>query len=349
MTFSKESLGWYHGLIRYTENPGGYDVLVKEGTIREQMRRIEGKNLLLAKDLQSLLMVLNRGEIPTIILKGAYLANNIYPAGLRPVGDIDIMICQENWDYVIMHLEELGYSLSLKGLPLWMHKELAGKVSCVKVQNTYPPLDIHIKLGPYPYLGRIGPQYLWSQTERVIIQGCNTLVLRPELFLIHLCLHLHHHFHENWLVSSCDIAAVLRFYGEDFDWNIFLQGVLANNLQVPVQFSLLQTSTRFGLIYPDKVLAALNKKQGLVQGLVFKESTVAGKGDFDKYLLQFLTTPGLVVKIRCLLTFLIPSPGFIKEGTGIDSTKKVYSMLLYYLRLIKTFKRFLLTGIGKKY
>ncbi|MFM7326680.1 MAG: nucleotidyltransferase family protein, partial [Nodosilinea sp.] len=69
-------------------------------------------NLTLVRELKTILAALNRATIPVIVLKGAYLAQAIYPQlHLRQMGDMDLLVPQERVVEAYALVQSLGYQV----------------------------------------------------------------------------------------------------------------------------------------------------------------------------------------------------------------------------------------------
>ncbi|OPY59384.1 MAG: hypothetical protein A4E55_00244 [Pelotomaculum sp. PtaU1.Bin035] len=308
----EEKGGWFHPLFYYTKDPDHY---FARQDIKETMRRITARNLIIFSELKTVLDVLNKAAVPAIILKGLCLAEDYYPPGVRPLSDLDLLIKREDIEKSVKIINNLGYKLLGKGLPFSIHRDFAEKVTYHRTNGVMPvTLDLHTSLGPYPYLGRVKTAVLWQAARPRKVAGIDVLCLCPEHFLLHLCLHMFQHRYENWLFSACDMLLLTRrYHGDEINWSYFLKNVSDYKLHLPVAFSLKKTAKYFGRVSPGPVLEQLeNYRAGIIEQKLF--NYYFGKtGAKDKYLIQFLTQPGLISKARCLFITLFPSRRIIRE------------------------------------
>ena len=68
------------------------------------------RNTVLFQELERILRILAEANIPVIVLKGAALAQTIYPdIALRPMTDLDILVKSEHLDRAVELLRTTGY------------------------------------------------------------------------------------------------------------------------------------------------------------------------------------------------------------------------------------------------
>ncbi len=150
--------------------------------------------------------VLARLPVPPVVLKGAYLAECVYPApGLRPMNDIDLLFQPDDLPMVTAALGELGYGSKDKS------PELGPGIT--KHTSTFQRAGGPAAT-PNPYLSAAGSRMIephrsleeswfglrcdltpgmWERSRPVEIAGCPARALSPPDALLHLCVHLTFH------------------------------------------------------------------------------------------------------------------------------------------------------------
>ena len=146
---------------------------------------------------------------PPIVLKGAYLADQVYPApGLRPMNDIDLLFRPEDLQAVAEVLHGLGYGSKEKS---------AGEgPGITKNTSTFQRArhDAAPAATPNPYLSAGGSRMIephrsleeswfglrcdltpgmWDRSVIRTLAGQPARVLNPADALLHLCVHLTYH------------------------------------------------------------------------------------------------------------------------------------------------------------
>jgi hypothetical protein len=150
--------------------------------------------------------ILSRLPAPPIVLKGAYLAECVYPApGLRPMNDIDLLFQPAGLPAAAEALHGLGYG-SMDKSP-----ELGPGIT--KHTSTFQK-QASAAATPNPYLSATGSRMvephrsleeswfglkcdltpgMWARSRPVEIAGCPARALAPADALLHLCVHLAFH------------------------------------------------------------------------------------------------------------------------------------------------------------
>ncbi len=150
--------------------------------------------------------VLARLPVQPVVLKGAYLAECVYPApGLRPMNDIDLLFQPDDLPKVTAALGELGYGSKDKSPDLGP--------GITKHTSTFQRAGGPAAT-PNPYLSATGSRMIephrsleeswfglrcdltpgmWERSRPAEIAGCAARVLAPSDALLHLCVHLTFH------------------------------------------------------------------------------------------------------------------------------------------------------------
>jgi hypothetical protein len=165
--------------------------------------------------------VLARLPSPPIVLKGAYLAEKIYPApGLRPMNDIDLLFRPEDLLAVSRVLHELGYASKEKspdlGPSITKHTRTFKRQIVetprprhsvpgicdrgVSTSNPYLSVDANRMIEPHRSLEEswfglkcdLTPG-MWERSLEIQIAGQRARALSPEDNLLHIGVHLAFH------------------------------------------------------------------------------------------------------------------------------------------------------------
>jgi hypothetical protein len=182
------------------------------------------RNSTLYQELGQVLAALQNADIPTIVLKGAHLAESVHDnVALRPMGDVDILVKKTGVVRAGETLLALGYTSRQR----W--RDMVDAASHHLQPFTKPnaaPVEIHwlivTQIGPnarvvHPF--HIDVNGLWERAQPATIAGVQTHVLSPQDLLLHLCIHASRHrkFRVR-LRAFCDIAATIRRYETEIDW-----------------------------------------------------------------------------------------------------------------------------------
>lgn len=188
------------------------------GDVREKLANAYYKtlahNTLLYEELTRILSAFEAAAIPVILLKGAALAQTVYPnIGLRPMGDLDLLIHLHDLPQVTQILQGMGYTDD--GGELWcgFNRLFAYEKNFTRHVHGQPVLvEPHWNL-----IGgeasRVRPEIAWFW------QHSNGQHLQPEAHLLYLTAHafIKPHAHvEIRLLWLMDIAFLLR--QNEIDW-----------------------------------------------------------------------------------------------------------------------------------
>lgn len=161
------------------------------------------------KSLYEVLEVFHKAGIKVILLKGSHMAQFVYEdAGVRPMGDIDILVRKEDLSKAEELLLQIGYNNQQKStkakshlhLPYFIHPE--GNV----------PLELHWTITKPIWRFNIDLEGIWERAKTVRKDGIDMLVFSPEDLLLYLSLHAvyQHNLRVLGLVPYCDIAAIIH-------------------------------------------------------------------------------------------------------------------------------------------
>jgi hypothetical protein len=208
------------------------------------------RNTSLYAQLGSILGSLADADKPTMLLKGAALAQKLYGnVSLRTMGDVDLLVRHEDWADVEQLLLRQGLEASLA------HPDF-GDHSIFRIGG---PLLIHLEVhphivGPPYYRRRMSEEWLWEDARPLLINDAATFMLSTEKAAIHACLHLlqHQASHLRWV---CDIVEMCR--DESFDWDTLVRLVVEARLVLPVRIALERCQDLLGLPLPREVLEQL--------------------------------------------------------------------------------------------
>ena len=162
------------------------------------------------KSLYEVLEVFHKAGIKVLLLKGSHLAQFVYQdAGVRPMGDIDILVRKEDLSKAENLLLQMGYENQQENakagshhlhLPYFIHPE--GKVY----------LELHWTITKPIWKFNIDIEGIWERAKAVKKDGIDMLVFSLEGLLLYLSLHAtyQHHLMTLGLVPFCDIAAIIH-------------------------------------------------------------------------------------------------------------------------------------------
>ena len=195
-------------------------------TLRGGYTKTSMRNLLIYSQLDRLTSIFHQKKIPLILLKGAYMAKNLYgDIGLRPMQDLDIMCRREDRMAAEKILSDLGYrqlAFGFEATPKTPFDDTTFYPSPGKKKDVH--IDLHVD--PFSRL-RLNPALagsIWESALPLSPDNPQLFSLSPEYQLLHLCHHLHKHIAtENiMLYWLSDIDETIKKYQGQIKWDIFV-------------------------------------------------------------------------------------------------------------------------------
>ncbi len=216
-------------------------------------------NVRLYEELRPLLLALHEVGIPVLVLKGAYLAENVYRnIALRPMSDIDLLVpasrAREAWRVV----KALGYRLIYPATETLIPS--FGKDFVCQKPGGFVPVEVHWTIRITDEKDCMDDEELWqnARTVRIAEMKIDTATLSVEDFLLHLCLHAScQHEFDFGLRALCDIAIFIERFEPEIDWPALRARVSRHHWRKGVYLILHLASARTGAAVPVEVLTAL--------------------------------------------------------------------------------------------
>ncbi|PKN89353.1 MAG: hypothetical protein CVU51_00775 [Deltaproteobacteria bacterium HGW-Deltaproteobacteria-1] len=205
---------------------------------------------------QSLLVIkaLNSANIPTIPLKGIVMANSIYESiGLREMNDCDLLVPPEKLAKAAEILTGMGYK---PARPFYVDSIIHTDLHLPGfIKKGHVTIEIHWNITSPNIYYSIDPRALWEEAVPVQILDYDTIMLSPEDFLLHLCMHTSYQHQFNFgLRPSCDIAEVIDHFGSTLDWLTIAERAKQRNWTRGVYLALVIASEFAGAHVPKDFL-----------------------------------------------------------------------------------------------
>lgn len=218
------------------------------------------RNRRLYKSIGEIWGAFQQEGLQAIGLKDLTLTRTIFPdIGLRPMGDLDILIHQKDYPRVEKCLNKLGYALWPGSDNPYSAKYAWGVHFHRATDNTWLDLQWGILQLEWDICGErnfdFDLDHLWLGARPVLIDDLEILALRPEDLLFHLCMHLEGHYYAE-LILFCDIAELLQQQGDQLDWDYFISRVKKSRVESSIYYVLLFVQQLFDCPLPN-LLATL--------------------------------------------------------------------------------------------
>jgi diadenosine tetraphosphatase ApaH/serine/threonine PP2A family protein phosphatase len=294
------------------------------------------------KELKTILAALNNAAIPVIVLKGAYLAQAVYPQlHLRQMGDMDLLVPKERVVEAYAILEDLGYA-SLYGTITLGPLEEGHHLTPLRKAPGLPLVELHWTLCDADEAGNFNLAELWQRAQPLTLAGEPALALAPEDLILHLCHHAaYHHQFDMGLRGLMDISRVVERFGTQLDWGALQRTAEAWGWQRGVYLTLALTQALFDLSLPDPIAQAI---QAVVPNPDFVEQTqtlLLQPKQANRYLTGVLSYQalGLTLAQRVIRTLgrTFPSPQRMAEIYPIRPSYWAPRLYRYYWQRLRAY------------
>jgi hypothetical protein len=206
----------YHSLVQ--SDAVGLIPAAAAQPLRNSYYANAARNSLLYDDLQKLLLALRQEKIDVIVLKGAALAETVYPhRAVRPMSDIDLLVRKEQLSKLEFKLLDMGYLFNGHGRAKEFYLEHRYHWVFAKRSDMSIEIHWHIKRPEGPF--SIDIDEFWKRAQWTKIASVETLVLCPEHLVLYLCQHMWKHNLLGGIRPLCDIAETTNYYRDEIDWS----------------------------------------------------------------------------------------------------------------------------------
>lgn len=278
------------------------------------------RNMLLLSELGGVLRGLAAANIPVVVLKGAALAETVYPnLALRTLGDVDLLVHQHDWGRV----ESVLTADDFRPLRAETHAgtlaAFENEMAFRKASRVPLDIDLHWSLFDSPhYQSAIPMEWFWQTAQPARIAGESVSVLGIEAEILHLCGHLWLHHTGSELFWLHDVAEVVTSGATRIDWRCLLERTQQFDLVLPVRKTLIRISEEWGAPVPRDVLAELGAVQPSAQERrVNAWLTSENRPPSQRLWADLISLPTWPLRLRFLWTNLIPSAAYMRERYGI--------------------------------
>jgi len=266
--------------------------ILRTAAVREEVRTNTYRSI-----CRKVLSILAANEIPTILLRGAALADTVYAApALRHSHDIDILSEPRNWDSIVTLLVSLGFVL----------RQTETSIDCPKVvleHRTRLPLVLHRNLFEISFYN---PDLsdVWSRSQTCVIADVAARVLSPTDALLHLCGHASYSPSRESFRWISDAWFVIDKH-RDLKWDLLLDCAHRNHLTLPLSVALGYLSKDLNAPIPsgflDSLYATAAKSTAIGRELALFGARSDPRGGFKNLLRRTKSWRGRAYIIKWML------------------------------------------------
>lgn len=291
-------------------------------------------NTMMFEEFERVLDILEKYQIPVILLRGYAMIHTIYKdPGLRPCDDIDILVKKENLSIVNDLLIQLGFYSPPSYPLLYLKNDLM--------------IDVHLDLAG---LSRIQSRRFgfkeeaalwWENCRNFPVPASNrtctttassykhVFILNTHDFIITSAIHLLKHSFRR-LIWFIDIKEMVEYEKPVFDWSRFLDRIKFLEVQKPVYYPLTYIQTLYHGDVPQPAIEELGKGlntfEKVITRLLLKNKKVYRWGDI--VFLFSIKNPR--ERLRYLIETYFPRREVMSQIFGIS-----HSALIYFSYVIR--------------
>ena len=227
------------------------------------------RTLSLFAELTRVLTALNEMDVPVVVLKGPVLAETYYPeAGLRPYGDVDLLIHEANLSRVSRFLSERGYREKNEDTEPDSHRlhECHGIFQKIFIHETSGQIvEVHcdhLQIGLEP----VSMDEIWETSMDRRFGDASARALEDHDMFVQLCVHLNRHGYER-LIWFKDLDLMIR--SAKLDWAKIESKAREQGCLAAVAYTLWVLPRVLQTPLPVEAVR-LSRKQGAISRMLFK-------------------------------------------------------------------------------
>lgn len=297
---------------------GKFSLLAEE--LRNALRALYAgtwsQNQRLFKELGTLLVPFREAGIAPVLLKGGCYALTIYPdRGLRPMGDLDLLVPKAQFAEAVQIARALGYVDSAPEAAPGL-KDLLSHEACLVKPDGSAVVEIHHSLvADQTFTYSVKVDWFWEQTEPLPCEDARLAGLRmltPAAQVLYAAAHamLQHGGHTVPLRWEYDLDQLMRAYAARLDWELLLSQARAFEWTSALQAALMRAREYFETPIPLDAHNKLTQSTDRHAGLVARKQTRPATHILEEHLkLSSLNWNG---RLRLLWALLFPSPAYMR-------------------------------------
>jgi hypothetical protein len=284
--------------------------------LEEEHRSAMAMVLVLEHLLVELSSAMTDAGLPTVVLKGAAVADAFYPdRSWRSFGDLDLLISAADWRRACEVLQGLGFRRIIPE-PRPGFDERFGKGASFEDARKLQ-VDLHRTLALGPFGLWIDPEALLGGTTPFEIKDASLRRLDDTNALIHACIHAALGRQHPRLVPLRDVLQMA--WSGRIDWGLLSDRMRAWRLTAPVSHAMRTASATLGVPSPDDVRDVLGMPVGAIERRALRAYTTDRKGRGGPELSALWAIPGLRSRAAFVRAMLFPDRRFL-EAKGRSGT-----------------------------
>ncbi|MBU0633575.1 MAG: signal peptidase I [Candidatus Omnitrophica bacterium] len=285
-------------------------------------------NSLILDKLKTILNEFKRQAIRSIVLKGPALIALAYKdVGLRPMGDLDILIEREQLPAADEALRTLGYQRPVNYDDA-LNVKAASSANSLKYKldsedNFFVHLHWHIINCTWPlgYLAeKIDMRDIFGRATDISIDGTAAKTLAPAQLILHLMQHSITHLLSP-LILFKDITVAVEMFGEKMDWHKLQETAQAWQMNEVLDFCRNFIAVDFGYDIKFSVNARPQGDNIAVERMRHWIKKYRNNFYFLCYRIYLGQQKGIMAKLRFLIRTVFPPAYVIASGRNLPCRK----------------------------
>lgn len=335
----------YHAAVRHNLAPYVYYLLKQDSveynipnsimdSFRDQYYLVATKNTRIYHELKKIVKSLNSNNIPCILLKGVYLAQDLYdkPA-LRSMNDIDLLLKQEDIATAVRILADIDFHPSQ---PFFIDAleefqiHIPALIKSATDQSKQVAVELHWSIARSTLKHKIDRNQLWLNSSTIDIDELNASVMSVEKNLHHIALHASYDdLFGNGIRPLVDILLITR--KKDINWNKLLRICKDSGTDRYIFITFSLTKKLLGATIPESFMKEVepdvltDEMLQTAEEILFRDSM---RGYSEATFIGRTLKGSFWNQVKSLLKKLYPPRSELSETYGIDPAS--LKMLLYY-------------------
>ena len=290
--------------------------------VRNSLRILYSKtwtnNQRILRELERLSGLYSQAGIPLVVLKGACFCLTVYPdIGLRPMGDLDILVQKDNLAKAVEIARKFGYADAIPEASPGLNDLLSHHVRLQKSAQHSVTLEIHDSLvADKSFAYAVPVNWFWHQTEPILDSGqfkfSTIQMLSPEAQILFASAHamLQHGGKSVPLRWLYDLDRLIRVYSHRLNWDLILSQSKKFDWSSALNAALIQIHAYFATPIPEYVRIHLAEQSDRFQDLVSLLQTRPATHILEER--QKILSLSWSGRFRLIAALLFPTPAYMK-------------------------------------
>jgi hypothetical protein len=239
-----------------------------QGFLKNFYYSVLARNISISGSLEKNYASFKEEGIDAILFKGIMLAESVYrDIGLRPMGDIDLLIRKEDMAKADGILRRNGYTMPIRVNDFIGNSSGQYRNSFLYQSDKHFPDAVHlhwhvVNFSPYDdgIVKKIDLNRVWQESAVMRLGRAEVRAFSLHHQIIFLCMHaLNHSFYP--LLRLCDINELIRLEKDRIDWNRLAEDACAFHLSKSVYYVFYLVSVMFNTQVPAHILGKLKPER----------------------------------------------------------------------------------------